>query len=143
MKTLLFIGVLVAVISWSSALECWGGSGEGDRLKNNDFWTVTSTCSFSGKTVDKTKCKKVKCPTKAKVCYRETVTDLLSGEFKTGLGCGKIDLTIGCRISYVVEMPDNTKNWNCWCKTPLCNGADGIPYTHLIVAVIVGAIFFH
>merc|ERR1712212_52655 len=132
MKTLLFIGVLVAVISWSSAFKCYGSD------KEDPFYGPV--CTVPGKTLDEKACKKIECPYDA--CFRVSETSV-GGEITTKMGCGaKEDLLIGCRVSYLEPAPD-IKTWTCRCKKALCNGADGTSYTHLIITVIVGAIFFH
>jgi len=62
----------------------------------------------------------------------------------TSLGCIGID--VGCRVmSGVGEQleANGPKVTKCSCNTKLCNGADGTLSTSLIIAIIVGAIFFH
>jgi len=129
MKTLLFIGVLIAVISWSSALQCWGKM----------FGALPAECEFAGKTVDQKACEKVDCPTN---CGRTTVE--LDGHIHTSLGCTALPAadctTVESETKRGKKMTGELTT--CSCNTKLCNGADGTSYIHLIIAVIVGAIFF-
>jgi len=114
MKTLLFIGVLVAVISCTSALQCWGGA-----------------CVFPGKTLDKNNplCSKEDCGDGG--CLRITAEK-----------SGKASTTLSCSVGPGDECKESGGVTTCVCKTALCNGADGTSYTHLIITFIVGAIFF-
>jgi len=98
-----------------------------------------------GKTVDEKECKKMKCPDFSKVCHRLTGYKTGTEEIHTVLRCGnkfEAGLTIGCQECGIKELP-LTKTWECWCKEDGCNGADRTSYTHLIIAVIVGAMFLH
>jgi len=129
MKTLLFIGVLVAVISWSSALTCWGDS-------------LIEICLFAGKTFDSAcekgceKCEKVECPSGA--CERITENNFI--EETTFLSCALVkNAEEGCTVVKILGLETTT----CQCHTTLCNGADGTSYNHLIIAFIVGAIILH
>jgi len=115
MKTQLFIGVLVALISSISALQCW-------------------SAVFNGKTLDEKTAIKQDCPAGQK-CGRATQTE---GVVETGLYCTPAGEN-GC----VDKEYKGKSGVVCICDTALCNGADGTSYTHLIIAVIVGAMFFH
>jgi len=93
MKTLLSIGVLVAVISWTSGknLTCWRYKlSEADKEKYvlNGYpipEVFNNYCQFDGKTIDEAICEKGNC-TKDAVCFRRTYS--YRGEVKvTRLGC--------------------------------------------------------
>jgi len=156
MKTLLFIGVLVAVISWSSALTCWGMKG------------LLGVCIFSGKEKLDPKCEKVECSGKKPNCGKITIEDK-EGRIKTKLSCNSrpSGKCVKEEMKEMKEMKEAMKDMNeemkeemketmqglkatvCVCDTELCNdptpknGADETSYTHLVIAFIVGAIFFH
>jgi len=130
MKTLLFIGVLIAVISWSSALKCWG------KMDGK----IPKVCRFDGKTLDKKACEEVECGALGKSCGRSTAE--MDGRVHTTLSCTTLPAA-DCVTADSKGVGGKFQNTLCYCDKDLCNGADGTSYTHLIIAVIVGAMFFH
>jgi len=172
MKTLLSIGILVAVIAWTGGLTCWRG---GPGL----IPSVPTKCGFPPPetTLDKTVCVKGECPKddkkpKAKVaCWKKILSYGMEVK-ETVLGCGTYDSEADLKCSGEPEMdgrvldePGGTKT-ECLCNTALCNddptlkpkpkpltspapengpqnAADRTSYTHLIIAFIVGAMFLH
>jgi len=147
MKTQLFLGVLVAVISWSSALSCWGSTRE------------NYACWFPGKKLDKlkTKCIKIDCASPSPLCARITTVGW-NGKITTGLTCGKGWNGACFKVPKLSQ--GGNKTTACVCDTELCNEVDiepkpkpepptengaqaGTSYTHLIIAFIVGTIFLH
>jgi len=135
MKTLLFIGVLVAVISWSSALECWG------------------PCQILGEKLDTNKCNKGACPTENSpndLCATITMYEK-DGKKSTVLSCGR-GKPGTCAEKEADDHYDGKKTKTCVCDKDLCNNMEepkkngaqaGTSYSHFIIAFIVGAIFFH
>jgi len=139
MKTLLFIGVLVAVISWSSALRCWQDCvlTEPGQKPDTDPPCEKKECPSIGKTM----CARL-------ITYIEKTTI-------TALGCEQGEAGV-CKEKKLGTIKTKT----CVCDTELCNEAEipkpetkpqpgneaqsaGTSYIHLNIAFIVGAIFFH
>jgi len=164
MKTLLFIGVLVAVIAWTGGLTCWRGN-------------YATFCAFPPPETVGQYCVKKECPKddkkpEAKVaCWKQILSYGMEVQ-ETTLGCGTVDSEADLKCSGEPEMdgrvldePGGTKT-DCYCNTALCNddptlkpkpkpltspapengpqnAADRTSYTHLIIAFIVGAMFLH
>jgi hypothetical protein len=181
MKTVLAIGVFVAVIFWSSdelnAVKCWGS--EEDVVFRDDngekLLTLSHACLFNG-TAEKTtednlrkqNCRQQDCPDLA-VCGRREDVNKIKKTTEIYLLC------IGTIAKCNKEENTDFTMTTCKCKKDLCNageckvekkddeivtcemgppptpkpdsntdnGADGTSYTHLIIAFIVGAMFFH
>jgi len=136
MKTLLSIGVLVAVISWSTELStellCWTSEPDDDL----------NYCQFTGAKIDKNECKKRECnvePGPMKVCFNATYWVLdekgsLGLLILSKLGCAGDELEADCSIK---EFTFDDESWGlangkrgahktCKCITDNCNGV-GFP----------------
>jgi len=167
MKTLLSIGVFVAVIFWSSgkvsSLKCWGLAGNNVRFVDEDGFETAryyDICMFNGTARDK-KCNEIQCGDQ-EPCVRHSFVNKTTSTTETWFYCGAT--TSKCLQADSTEMTQTF----CPCYTELCNdreckaekidgnwickmepqngpqnGADGTSYTHFIIAFIVGAIFLH
>jgi len=179
MKTLLSIGVFVAVIFWTSdeisAVKCWAGDKTVDyKDDNGEVNSASGRCVLQGKGTKLTKTTKDilkqncteeiclgQCGRKEMVFKKMKLTQIVLMCVPETQDCDK------------VEKPDGTVTI-CKCNTEMCNageckvekkddeietcdmgppptpkpdsntdnGANGTSYTHLIIAFIVGAIFF-
>jgi len=177
MKTLLSIGVFVAVIFWSSdeisAVKCW--ASQKDLLKPNGELILNNACMVQGTGTELTKttednlrkanCTQYDCPDlcgrQEAVWKKEKVTQIFLWCIPQNAECKKVE-------------DSDLSNTVCKCNNELCNageckvekkddeietcdmgppptpkpdsntdnGANGTSYTHLIIAFIVGAIFF-
>jgi len=178
MKTLLSIGVFVAVIFWSSgkmsAVKCWRGRSDA-YVTFPDGYKQYGTCAITGigkeltKTTEdiltKANCTQLDCPN---LCGRQEFVYTKAKKTQILLWC--VPLTQKCHKK---DLPGGSDTV-CTCNKELCNageckvekkddeivtcemgppptpkpdsntdnGADGTSYTHLIIAFIVGAIFF-
>jgi len=165
MKTLLSIGVLVAVIAWAAGqdkIECWRG-----KFFLEDFPTY---CVFNPPetTLNKTACVKGECPKNdlrpnAKVACWKRILSFGMKVVQTQLGCGIVEPEDDFKCygeSVVLDDKPGGTDTNCFCNTAFCNAdpklkpkpettpkpenaADGTSYTHSIIAFIVGAMFLH
>jgi len=179
MKTLLSIGVFVAVIFWSSGkvemLKCWGQEGHDHRfVDENDKTTARffDVCVLNG-TARHKNCTEITCSDEDKEqCARYSLVNKKTTKTMTLLFCATKE--VKCDVFDSTEQRETI----CPCNTELCNdgickaekkdgnwtciiepikkpdnangadgtngadGADGTLDTHLIIAFIVGAIFF-
>jgi len=187
MKTLLSIGVFVAVIFWSSgkvlSIKCWSSSKDFVWQNDENGFEIPNTrvhaCLIEGTgtefiktTKDNLKnCTQVNCGLNP--CGRIEFVDKKKKITQITLRCVPLDQTC------LKEEEDDLATTICKCDEELCNageckvemkknekgekkvekcemvpikepkepkdnanGADGTSYTHLIIAFIIGAIFF-
>jgi len=135
MKTLLSIGVLVAVIAWAAGqdedkIECWRGKPtEQDTMATvcvlNPGTTLKEGAGDAGSVCEKAECKNYDLlhPEYKVACWKKILSFGMK-VVQTALGCGTVETEADFKCfgesTVLDEKPGGTET-NCFCKTALCN----------------------